>query len=92
MNDFFKFDKMITTSIIKFVWGISSAAAIVIGLFIIIGNLGTYGSGAMVLFGLILMVGGPFLVRIYCELLIVLFKINENIQAIRNEAIKKSEM
>lgn len=38
-----------------------------------------------VLAGLGPIIFGPLLVRIYCELIIVMFKINESLQVIRNK-------
>jgi hypothetical protein len=35
--------------------------------------------------GLGLIIFGPLLVRIYCELMIVMFKINESLQVIRDK-------
>ena len=92
MNEFLKFDKMITPSIIKFVWWITSGILVIYGLIIVMQAV-TYGGGGMAILGLIIIFTGPFAARIYCELLIVMFKIYENLQAIRAElASKKNEL
>jgi len=74
MNDILSFKKMITPTIIQ-------------GLFIL-GCLGAviYGFGMMkfnFLLGLFSIVGGVIFVRVYCELMILLFRINDSLNEIR---------
>jgi Domain of unknown function (DUF4282) len=70
------FDSMITPKIITFVYWLLLLAAVVGG----IGSMFMYGRMSFSGFatGLLVMVGGALAARIWCELLIVLFKINEN--------------
>ena len=88
-NDFLKFDKMITPVIIKIIFWIGLVVSVIIALGMIISGLGSpWGGGLQVLTGLITLVLGPLMVRIYCELLIVIFKINDSLFEIK-EHIKK---
>lgn len=81
MKDVFFFDSMLTPKIITFVYWLML--------------LGSVGSGLMTMFGgyqteflngLLMIVGGVIGSRIWCELLIVLFKIHENLQKIANKS------
>lgn len=69
-----RFDGMLTPKIITFVYWL-----LLLGVFI--ATIGIIFSGEF-LTGLGLLVGGCVFVRMWCELMIVLFKINENIQKI----------
>jgi hypothetical protein len=72
----FFFDTMLTPKIITFVYWLLLAASVIGGITFMFGPFGGFfkGLGIMIL--------GALGSRIYCELLIVLFKINENIQAL----------
>lgn len=84
MNDFLHFNRMIAGDIIKYVfWALA-------GLTVIGGLLSTLfalfsGEIIMVLMSLVFTVLGPVIIRIYCELMIVLFKIHENLVEIKNK-------
>lgn len=74
------FDTMITPSIIKFIYALFSGIGILIGFFTFAGGLtSNYGGGMRVFMGLVIMLASPFLIRVGCESLIVIFKINENL-------------
>lgn len=79
MRDLFHFDSMLTPKIITFVYWL-------LLLFAVISGLGTMFSGfngmsfGSFLMGLATIVGGAVFARIWCELLIVLFKIHENMK------------
>jgi uncharacterized membrane protein len=75
MSDFLAFRKMITTLIIRIIFWLGVIAAVIAGL----GMLVDGRSG-----GLALLILGPLAVRIYCELLIVIFRINETLTEIKN--------
>jgi hypothetical protein len=76
MKTLFFFDSMITPKIITFVYWLLLLAAVIVG----IGSMFTFGRMSSTGFatGLLIMIGGALAARIWCELLIVLFKINEN--------------
>ena len=85
MEDFLNFKKMITPMIIKILFWIGVALMILSGLASIIsGANATFGGGKLVLMGLITIVLGPVIVRIYCELLIVIFSVNDTLTEIKN--------
>lgn len=81
MRDLFFFDSMLTPKIITFVYWIMLLGTLVSGLTTMFTE---YGGG--VLMGLLIIVGGAVTTRIWCELLIVLFKIHENLQKIANKS------
>ena len=87
MKEFLHFDKMITTSIIKFVFWIGAGLSIIAGLIIMIS--GFANEGIYVLLGLLTIVIGPLVVRIYCELLIVFFKIHEALQDLKGSSFNR---
>ncbi len=72
MKDLFVFDAMLTPKIITFVYWLFLALSVISGL--------TTMFNGSVLMGLGIIIGGSILSRIYCELMIVLFKIHENIK------------
>ena len=83
VKEFLNFDKMITPSIIKFVFWIGSGLTILSGLIMMIsGAASSYGGGIQVFLGILTILIGPFVIRIYCELLILFFKIHETLQEI----------
>ncbi len=83
-ESFFSFDRMITPSIIKLIFILGITATTLMGLVsIIMGLKSSFGGGVQVLTGLLTLVLGPVLVRINCELMIVLFKIHEALEGIK---------
>tara|TARA_R110000787_G_scaffold12692_2_gene40817 strand:+ start:1198 stop:1461 length:264 start_codon:yes stop_codon:yes gene_type:complete len=81
MKDIFFFDSMLTPKIITFVYWLMLLGALFSGL----GSMFTeYGDGFFS--GLAIIIAGAIGARIWCELLIVLFKIHENLQKIANKA------
>lgn len=79
MNEYLHFDKMITPTVVKslfwlFVVGIVIAA--------IVTMFNSFWQGLAIL------VFGPLLVRIYAEMLLVLFQMNNNLTEIKN-SLKK---
>lgn len=72
----FFFDTMLTPKIITLVYWLLLAASVIGGITFMFGPFGGFFKGL----GIIIL--GVLGSRIYCELLIVLFKINENIQAL----------
>lgn len=84
MRDILFFDKMLTPKIITFVYWILLVGTVVGGIgSMFAGYQGfTFGSFLM---GLVYIVAGAVGVRIWCELLIVLFKMNEALQDLRKK-------
>jgi len=51
-----------------------------------IGGAGTrYGGGTVVFMGLLYIIIGPIVWRIYCEILIIIFKIHESLEDIKKK-------
>jgi len=76
MKDIFFFNAMLTPKIITFVYWLLLFMAVVSG----IGAMFTgFGVGS-ILTGFLIVVAGAVGARIWCELLIVLFKIHENLK------------
>lgn len=80
MKEILFFDSMLTPKIITFVYWILLAV-------VVIGGLGTMfgGYGGFKIEGLFYAIGGAIAARIWCELLIVLFKMNDALQELRNK-------
>lgn len=77
MKDIFFFDSMITPKIITFIYWLLVLASLITGLNAMFSQ---YGGGF--LYGLGIIIAGSVGSRIWCELMIVLFKIHENLQSI----------
>ena len=84
MRDVFFFNAMLTPKIITFVYWLLLLLTVVSGLGSMFGG---YGGVTVTKFlmGLGIMVGGAVGARIWCELLIVLFKIHENIKKVADK-------
>lgn len=83
-KDFLTFDKMLTPIIIQVLFWIGVALSVLFGLSAIIGGMrSSFGGGATVFMGLVWLVLGPILTRVYCELLMVVFKIHGSLVEIK---------
>ena len=84
MKELLYFDKMVTPNIITIVYWLLLLVAVISGLGTIFGQPG--GVTFMSFIGGIFMaVAGSIFARIWCELLIVLFKMNDALQELRNK-------
>lgn len=91
MRKMISFDKMIMPIFIKFIFWIAMIASI-------IGGIGTIGFGlvadtnkfSMIIMGLLILLIGPIVVRLYAEMLIVIFKMQESLIQIR-DAVRQNE-
>src|SRR5260221_13270506 len=77
MNEFLSFRKMITPIFIQVIFWIFVVMSVIVA----IGAM--FQGGVAILGGLIFLIIGPFMARIYCELLIILFRIYDELGAIR---------
>lgn len=84
MKDILNFDKMLTPKIITFVYWLLLLAAVFSGLGTMFSGYGGFSISGFFM-GILYIVGGSIAARIWCELLIVLFKMNEALQEIRNK-------
>ncbi|MCJ7520415.1 MAG: DUF4282 domain-containing protein [Anaerolineaceae bacterium] len=90
MEDFLKFRKMITPVIIQVLFWVGVAGTVIAALVVMAMSFGSHGGGAaQFLGGLVMLVLGPVVVRIYCELLILFFRMNETLTEIKNNLAKK---
>lgn len=84
MERWLNFDHFITPTVIKIIFFIGAGLAILSGLITLFAGPG--GFFANLIMGLVTMVLGPILVRVYCELIIVAFKIYENIKELNEKS------
>lgn len=92
LQSFLSFNKMITPSIITVIYYILLTAVILGGLFTIFAGLGApFGGGGMAFTGILVLFLGPVLVRVYCEILIVLFKIHGRLASV-DETLKRENI
>ena len=82
-SSFLNFDRMITPKIIQIIFWVNLVIVALVGLGLIIGGIRSYyGGGAMIFSGIMTLIFGPILVRDSCELIIVIFKIHDNLEEI----------
>jgi hypothetical protein len=74
MGDFIRFETMITPIVIQILFWLAVAVSVVVGIIMII----TSGDAR----GILLIVFGPIGARIYAELLMVFFRINDHVRQI----------
>ena len=84
MRDLLFFDSMLTPKIITLVYWLSLLGVVGAGLMSMFGGFGGFSFGTF-MYGLVVMVAGAIAARIYCELLIVLFKIHENLRRLADK-------
>lgn len=83
MKDFFSFRTMITPIIIQIIFWVGVALCIILGIGYMVVGAHYYGASAPV-YGLLILLFGPLVVRIYCEILIIFFRINETLTEIKH--------
>ena len=86
MRDILFFDSMLTPKIITFVYWLFLLIAVVSGIGAMFGGYDGFSFGKL-LTGICIMVVGAIGARIWCELLIVLFKIHENIKKLADKQV-----
>ncbi len=85
MKDFLTFRTMLTPIIIQIVFWVGAVIAVLLGLvYLAKGAQAQYGGAPFILWGLLLLLFGPLLVRLYCEIFIVFFRINDTLTEIRH--------
>ncbi|KZZ83597.1 MULTISPECIES: DUF4282 domain-containing protein [Bacillaceae] len=91
MKEFLSFNKMITPAIITIIFYIGSGISVLTGLVMMFNSGESMTPGLQILMGLFTMLLGPFAIRIYCELLIVMFKMNESLGKIASDRNEEEE-
>jgi len=86
MNDYLTFDKFITPVIIQILFWLGLAGIVILSLiFIAAGANSPFGGGGAVLIGLIYLLLGPIFWRVWCEWMLVMFRIHEELKLIRQQ-------
>lgn len=85
MNEFLTFRKMITPMIIQILFWIFAAITVITGLVAVVAGEDMNNR----LGGIIMIFVGPIMVRIYCEILIVIFRINDSLREIEKNTKPK---
>jgi hypothetical protein len=83
MKDFWAFRTMVTPVIIQIIFWIGIAVCLAVGLGFI-GSAVTLGYKTNLYKGLAVLLLGPLGVRVYCEILIIFFRINETLTEIKH--------
>lgn len=92
MSDFWAFRKMITPAIIKVIFWIGVVLCVISGLVLIVGGTTTpYGGGGQVLAGVLFLLLGPLFVRVWCEVMMVLFRIHETLTEIKKNTEQRQQ-
>jgi len=84
MGDFLTFRRMITPIIIQIVFWIGIIGILVLGISVIVDGASGETDGGAVLLGVLFIIIGPLIWRVFCEILILTFRIIENLADIRN--------
>ena len=80
-SDWLYLKKMITPIVIQIIYWLGIVVAVIFGLIAIVKAFGPFGGGAIGLVtGVLMIVLGPILVRVYCEILVVMFNIYEELK------------
>ncbi len=84
MGDFLAFRKMITPVVVQILFWLGVLGCVVTGVAILSGSssLAAASPVSPQILGVLVLVVGPLLIRFYCELLIVLFRIFDSLRAI----------
>lgn len=82
MNDYFAFRKMITPVFIQVIFWLIVLLIVIAGITAISND--QAGSGILIL------IFGPLIARVYAEILIVIFRISADVQAIRQRGDRPS--
>ena len=80
MGDFLRFEVMITPILIQILFWIAVAGTVIIGIAMIFTTRDAPGIGA----GILVIIFGSIAARIYAEILIVLFRINDHLRRIQH--------
>lgn len=86
MQDYLTFRKMLTPVAIQVIFWIGVLVCIILGLVMIVnGASARYGGGGQVLRGILTLLLGPIMVRISCDVLLVVFRILDTLTEIKDK-------
>ena len=77
MGDFLRFETMITPIVIQVIFWLSVIIAIIAGIAQIVHG------GDAIITGILTIIFGPLVARIYCEVVVLFFRINDHLRAIQ---------
>lgn len=80
MNEYLTFDKFITPVIIQILFWLGLAGIVIVSLLMIVN-----APGGFAIYGLVYLILGPIIWRVYMEILLVMFKILEELRLIRKQ-------
>ena len=83
MDDFLMFKKMITPIIIRILFWVGVVLCVILGLISMLAGI-AHEQFVACLYGLLVILVGPILCRVYCEILIVMFAINDTLTEMKN--------
>lgn len=83
LSDFLSFRRMVTPLIIQVLFWLGAGVCALGGLITFVAGVSNNEAGGALL-GLLILIVGPFAVRIWCELCILFFRMNETLTEIRN--------
>lgn len=85
MGDILAFRRMITPIIIKIVFWIGLTAILVLGIMVIVDGVSNDSDiGEVIAGSVLILILGPIIWRVFCEILLLTFRIIENLADIRN--------
>lgn len=86
-QDFFAFRIMVVPCLVRWLFWLHSMACVISGVYIIVNAESGHNTlnTSQLLLGLGIVFLGPLVVRIYCEFIIVIFRINETLTEIKNK-------
>jgi hypothetical protein len=93
MSDFWAFRTMITPVIIQIIFWLGTLICLSIGIGMILMGVSSHhpGMGHYIWKGILLVIFGPLGVRVYCEILIVFFRINETLTEIKHDLDRRPQ-
>lgn len=93
MSDFWAFRVMVTPVIIQIIFWVGAVLCFIIGAIMVIYGATHFQTGqAPYLWkGVLLFLLGPLGVRVYCEILIIFFRINETLTEIKHAIDRRPE-
>lgn len=84
MNEYLSFRRFITPTMIQIIFWIGIAGIVLVSLLMMVRGLDApYGGGALLLMGLLYLVFGSLFWRIWCELLLIIFRIYDELHLMR---------
>jgi hypothetical protein len=94
MSDFWAFRTMVTPVIIQIIFWIGALICLFVGAIMIFMGASAHqpGMGDYIWKGILLFILGPLAVRIYCEILIIFFRINETLTEIKHDLERRPQL